>query len=446
MDITPWILLNMHKLEYFVKAIKAKAFIKNHWWFSCFSITHENSDEYKKNPYPYRLIQTPTGFLFIDPENNNDLTPLDGVVKGSPAFTFQDRIELKAGDVENLDEDIVTVTGNILFNVICLVNAFGAKIKYINKKITSIRAIEDKIAPILEDTPDEGVQRDPKYIYVDEYLRFADSVFHLTNFSQLCVWGATEKVITPPPGIAEFKAKVIEKYKDSLTDSTTLARIDKELIDYDAEYLKGDPGLNFLLSGKSRNIVRKKKYLFYGAEPGLSESVKLTPVINSLDEGWDLKAFPQLNDALRAGSFNRGAQTELGGVSVKWLLRASSNIGITQKDCGTTMGEDIPVTSENHHTLKNFSIVTEDGYKTIEPDEDTGQYIGKVVRMRTPMYCKLDLTNYCEVCVGKKLARNPTGLSLTVSEYGSAFLYIFMSAAHAKQLQLQKADLTKIIS
>jgi hypothetical protein len=436
----------VHKLEYFIKAIKAKAFIKNHWVFTCFSITHENADDYKKDPYPYRLIQTPTGFLFIDPENNNDLTPIEGIVKGSPAFTFQDRIELKAKDIDNLDTDIVSTTGNVLFNVICLVNAFGDKVKYINKRITSIRSIEDMIASRIEDTPEEGAVRDPKYIYVDEYIKFVDSVFHLTNFSQLCVWGATEKVITPPPGIAEFKAKVIEKYKDSLTDSTTLARIDKELIEFDAKYLEGDPGLNFLLSSKSRNIVRKKKYLFYGAEPGLTDSVKLQPVLNSLDEGWDLKAFPQLNDALRAGSFNRGAQTELGGVSVKWLLRASSNIVVASKDCGTTMGEDILITPENHKTLIDFSIVTKDGPKLIESEEESGTYIGKVVRMRTPMYCNMELTDYCEVCVGKKLGRNPTGLSLTISEYGSAFLGIFMSAAHAKQLQLQKADLKKIIS
>lgn len=436
----------MHKLEYFKKAIKARAYINNDWVFSCFSITHEDTDSYKLDPYPYRVIQTPTGVYFIDPENDMNLSQMDGVVRGSPAFTFKDRIELEPGDVPNLDEKIVSTTGNVIFNVMTLVESFGKKIKYINKRVTSIRSIEDKIAAIMEDTPEPNAERSDKVIYVDEYIKFAENIFHLTNFTQLCVWGATKKVITPPPGIAEFKAALFEKYKDSLTDSTTLARIDKELIAFDAEYLKGDPGLDFLLSNKSRAIVRKKKYLFYGAEPGLTDSVKLHPVLNSLDEGWDVRAFPQLNDALRAGSFNRGAQTELGGVSVKWLLRASSNIMISQDDCGTTMGEEILIDKDNHEQLKSFSIITDEGTKMIEEDEDTGVYIGKRIVLRTPMYCKLDLTDYCKVCVGKKLARNPTGLSLTISEYGSAFLGIFMSAAHAKQLQLQRADLNKLIS
>lgn len=435
----------MHKNDFFVLAVKANAFIKNHWLFSCFSITYEDNNKWKEDPYPYRVIQNPAGFFFVNPDNKDELIKLEGYVSGSPLFNFQERIELKAGDVESLTEDIVTTTGNILFNKMCLINAFGSKIKYINKRV-SISSIENIIAPVLEDTPKDGEPRLDKFIYVDEYLKFVNSVFHLTNFNQLCVWGATEKVITPPPGIAEFKAKLFEQYKDSLTSSTTIARIDKELVNFDAEYLKGDPGLNFLLSGKSRNIVRKKKYLFYGAEPGLTDSVNLTPIKNSLDEGWDVKHFPDMCDALRAGSFNRGAQTELGGESVKWLLRASSNIVITENDCGSTVGKPFNVTPDNHRKLVDFSIITSEGSKLIAPEDDTGKYIGESLMIRSPMYCKLDLTDYCSVCVGKKLARNPTGLSMTISEYGSSFLGIFMSAAHAKQISLQKADLKMIIS
>lgn len=37
-------------------------------------------------------------------------------------------------------------------------------------------------------------------------------------------------------------------------------------------------------------------------------------------------------DSLRAGSFNRGAQTVLGGVAFKELLRASSNLRIGADD------------------------------------------------------------------------------------------------------------------
>lgn len=435
----------MHKNDYFIQALKSGTYKYNHWIFTCFSITFENENAWKENPYPFRIVKDVLGYSYVNPENPEELIKLTGYVQGSPLFGFQDRIELKAGDVENLDTDIVSTTGNILFNKMCLVNAFGKKIKFMNKRV-SISEIEMMISSIMEDTPKKDEPRLDKFIYVDEYLIFVDSVFYLTNFNQLCVWGATEKVITPPPGIKEFKAQLVEKYKDSLNSSTTIARMDKELVEFDAEYLKGDPGLNFLLSNKSRAIVRKKKYLAYGAEPGLDDSVNLTPIINSLDEGWDISRFPEMNNALRAGSFNRGAQTELGGESVKWLLRASSNIVITEDDCGSTIGKPVFVTSDNHKKLIDFTILINGEKKLIEPDTDTEQYIGKNLMVRSPMYCKLDYTDYCSTCVGKKLGKNPTGLSMTISEYGSSFLGIFMSAAHAKQISLQKADLSKIIS
>lgn len=435
----------MHKNIFFVQALKNGAYIKNHWIFSCFSLTYENENKWKEDPYPYRVVQNPLGFFYVNPENTSELIKLEGYVNGSPLFTFKDRVELKSGDIENLDTDIITTVGNALFNKMCLVNAFGSKIKYVNKRV-SVAELEDVIAPLLQNTPGKDEERQDKYLYVDEYLKFVDSVFHLTNFSQLCVWGATRKVITPPPGIKEFKQGLIEKYRDNLNSSTTIAKIDRELVEFDAEYLKGDPGLNFLLSDKSRKIVRKKKYLFYGAEPGLDDSVKLIPIINSLNEGWDIARFPEMNNALRAGSFNRGAQTELGGEAVKWLLRASSNIVITKDDCGSRVGKPMEVTANNHRKLVDFSIVTQEGSKLIEPEDDTSQYIGKKLMVRSPMYCNLSVTDYCSTCVGKKLAKNPTGLSMTISEYGSSFLSLFMAAAHAKQLSLQKADLDKIIS
>lgn len=435
----------MHKLEFFLKALKAKAYLNKSWMISAFAVIHEDKDQWKTNPYPYRITQTPSGAFFIDPENSMGLTKIDGYSIGSPIFTFKDRIELKAEDVANLKEDIVSTLGNVLFNQICLVYGFGDKIPFVNKKV-STQELENYIASKLEDTPKDESERNSSKLYVDEYLRFVNGLFDLTNFSQLCIWGATEKVITAPPGIEAYKRKLVEENKDRLNDSSVIAKIDKALVEYDAAYLKGDPGENFLLSNKSRAIVRKKKYLMYGAEPGLDDSVKLDPITNSLEEGWDISKFPAMNNALRAGSFNRGAQTELGGESVKWLLRASSNIMITVDDCGSTVGKPLMVNETNHKKLIDFTIMLENQQKLITEEDDTKQYIGKYLMVRSPMYCKLDKTDYCKVCVGKKLAQNPTGLSMTISEYGSAFLGIFMSAAHAKQLQLQKMNLKTVLT
>jgi hypothetical protein len=56
------------------------------------------------------------------------------------------------------------------------------------------------------------------------------------------------------------------------------------------------------------------------------------------------------------------------------------------------------------------------------------------------MFCRLEKTDYCKACVGQRLAENPTGLSAAISEYGSAFLSIYMAAAHGKALVTAKLD------
>ena len=130
----------------------------------------------------------------------------------------------------------------------------------------------------------------------------------------------------------------------------------------------------------------------------------------------------------------------LGGESVKWLLRASSNIMVAQEDCGTRLGNLVEVTNDNYKRLTGFWLVSGTTDTLVTDNEAAGKYLGKVVTVRSPMFCKLDKTDYCSRCVGKRLSDTPTGLSSAVSEYGSAFLGIFLAAAHGKQLTLAKMN------
>ena len=436
----------MKKSEFFIQATKAKCLEKLSWVISAFSLIREDYSAWKKDPYPYRIVQTPTQVLFVNPNNFEELIPLEDSVAGEPAFKFKERLTLPALTLPNQKEEIETTYGNLFFNYCCLVHAFGAKMDYINKSV-SVSDIENKIAPILKDTPKSEDQRSQTDIYVDEYLKFCDSLAYLTNFTQLCVWAATEKVITAPPGIAQLKNKLYEQYKDRITDPAVLAEIDKQLIAFDAEYLKGDPGGdNFLMGAKMRNIARKKMFLSMGAESGLDDEVSMDPMKNSLEEGWDISKFPTMNDNMRAGSYNRGRETQLGGEAVKWLLRASSNITITGSDCGTKMGKTVTVEKDNFKNIIGFTAIINGQNKIIANESELEPYMGSKLMIRSPMYCKLEHTDYCELCVGQNLTKVPTGLSLAISEYGSGFMLLFMKAMHGKELSVAKLDYKKSFS
>lgn len=436
----------MDKKSFFIKAIQAKKYEDLDWIISLFSITKNNSD---KEITSYMLNQSAAQMLFLDPENsdfNNQLTPIDDAVIGEPLFKPRDTLQLKAGDLPNLFEDITTTYGNVIFNCCAIINAFGSKLPYINGSV-DIEDLENKIAKKLKDTPKSIEEKKDNEFYVDELIKFSDGLMFLTGLTQVCVWGATEKVITPPPGLKEFKKELLDKYAGRLTDPTVIAEIDKQLVAFDAEYLKGDPGGdNFLLGSKMRNVTRKKMFLMVGAEAGLDEKSGMDLVQNSLNEGWQLDKFPAMNNSLRAGSFNRGAETQLGGESVKWLLRASSNIKVTEQDCGATMGRVTLIDKVNESRILGFTALIKNQQVLFSEPKDYEAYLGQTLMIRSPMYCKLDKTDFCYTCVGTSLSKNPTGLALAISEYGSAFLSIFLKKMHGTQLAVAKMDYKSTIS
>lgn len=448
----------MNKYEFFKRALAAGEYKRKEWIISAFSLIREGAEDWKLAIYPYRIVPQTNGYYFVDPENDLGLTKIEGGKVGEPLFTMRERIDITPADIPNCTKALNTTCGNLLVNWILCVFPFGKKISYLEGKI-SAKSMEQIILKRLQDDPPlledlnnpnlepKGSPNDP--IYVAEYLKFCDASFFLPGLSQLCVPSATERTMTSSPEIPKLKAKLLKENEGHLHDAATIAKIDAQLVDHDKNvWMKGDPGADFyaVSANKSYNIVRRKSFLMMGAEAsGLSDSLDVDLIENSLSEGWDISKFPAMNDSLRMGSFNRGANTMLGGESVKWLLRTSANMTVAAEDCGSVLGlpEHIEVGEESK--LVGRSVVTPKGPVRVT-DENAKDFAGKDVVVRSPMFCKLPKTDYCAHCVGEKLGANPTGVSVAIADYGNTFLYIYMSAAHGKALLLAKMDYRKSIT
>lgn len=439
----------MLRSEFFISAMKAGMFKKLNWVISAFAKVAEGENDWKKKPYAGRIVQHHTGTYFINEQS--EMVKLEDTSDNSAPYKFKDKLTIKSGDIPNYDgPELETTYGNLICNWLILVHPFGNKIPYVKDKF-DLGGIESIILKRLKDNPKPGDPWDDKEIYVRDYLKYVMAMDYLPGMTQLCVWGATEKTILPPPGIAEFKAKLLKENEGHLHELATIAKIDAQLVEYDAEWLKGDPGENFLLGSKARKVVRKKKHLMHGAEVGMVENaVTGTLIANSLSEGWDISKFPEMNTSLRSGSFDRGAQTAFGGVTVKWLLRASNNLRITERDCGSKIGVwlDVRSPADYKYLIGRTAIDDESGDKqTLVTDESVaGAYLGKRIQVRSPMYCTLSHTDYCVACLGEKLSVNPYGLSTAISEVGSTFLSIFMKKMHGTQLATADAVLEDIFS
>jgi hypothetical protein len=437
----------MQKSDFYLRALASGLYKRKDWIISAFSLIREEPEAWKKDAFAYRIVQTPAGMFFVDPDDVTKLIKISDAKPGEPIFAKWDHLTVKVGQMPNVTQkDVTTTYGNVLVNYILLVNAFGAKIEFLTGKIKTSQ-IEAMILPRFKDNPADPSKRNDQDIYVDEYLRFADGAFFLTGFTQLFTPAGSEKSMLAPDGIVELRKKLLKQYEGRLHDPAVIARIDKELVDYDKNvWLKDDEAKDlFAISeNKSYNVVRRKLFLQMGAEQNsLNDKVEVDYIERSLSEGWDIAKFPSMNNSLRAGTFGRSAQTMLGGESVKWLLRASSNMAVTMEDCGSSLGNDVVIDDTLEKWL-GFSVVTASGHEVIT-EANHGKYLGREVMLRSPMYCWADKTDFCAVCVGPRLSAVPTALSAAIAEYGSAFLAIFMSAAHGKALLLAKMDYQKAI-
>ncbi len=431
------------KLDYFIQALKAECFRRRAWVFSVFSVTKEDDD--KSEIYPFKIYKQEGKYCYKDPSNGMNLTVIEDSDTNLPLLNHKETIRVGytvAANLPPIKEMFETTYGNMFFNYVALIYPFGNKIPFQFGRVKASK-IEDIISTKLTSNPPNlEDERDPNLIYVDEYLKFGEAVMYLSGFTQLWVPGGGVRAMTCHPDTAKVKAALLEKYKGQLHDPAIIAKIEAELIKFDKEnWINSDPDASgFLIKKKSTDIVRKKMFLMYGSEEGFEEKVDANPIFNSLDEGWDFDKFPDMLNVARVGSFKRGAETQLGGEAVKWLLRASSNLAITGDDCGTTNGIPIVITEKNKSNFMRRYIVGSDG-PILLTEENMTQYINQRIVLRSPLFCKLDKTDYCAKCCGDKLSTHKSGLSMAVSDYGSIFMGIMMSAAHSKGLSTAKMDI-----
>lgn len=418
----------MLKLEFLKKyTIEYDLYTKLPWLISLLTV-NDNKEKYIGS-----IIYDNNIPAYYD--ENLELKRFDDAVKNMPLFSHKDIINI---DDPISKKPIKTTVGNYITNLAAIYKPFKGKVAYVNK-VFDVLEIEDMIAPLLRD--DEPLEkRSNNYIYVDEYKEFVKSLMFLSGLSQVVVKAYSEKTLLPAPGITELKNKLLNENKEHLDDPLVISKIEKQLQNYDNEFLKGDDGMKF------KPIVRKRLFMMYGAEKGIGDSTKRKLAKNSLEQGWEVENLPDYINAMRAGSFNRGSETQLGGELVKWLLRASSNIGIGMNDCGTKVGHNMLITDTNYKEIVGLNIINGNNVVAVKDNEMAKSFISKEVTIRTPLYCHNPGINYCKTCLGERLSLNDRGISIAVSDMGSIIMLAFMGAMHGKDLVTKKLDLKKIIS
>lgn len=422
----------MNKRDYFLNALRQESYRWKAWVLECFSVVElrtEPTQPDELNPeasWPFQLYSRDGKVrMFINPATGEEEV-LEGPPLTEELFWRDEWLPLGVGDFKNVKASIETTYGNALFNTVSLVYPFGDLIEFQTGEV-NLGKLEDRIAAALN----------ADQITVEQVKRYYEGTCWLEGFSQLFTVAASPYTVVPHPDYAALKAKLLEENKDRLTDTVTMAKIQKELATLDRAWIAQDPEGGFIRSSKDFDITRAKMYYMYGLEANFNGDGGSTLIKNSLSEGWEPQSLPAGINALRDGSYSRGAMTALGGEAAKTTFRMTANSRVVPMDCGTKIGEPVRFNEFNKNQfIGKIRIDPTTGKQELLTSATVGQWVGKIAYMRTPMYCKAPKPDYCIQCMGEFIRGKETALAIAEAGVSSQMMLVQMKKAHGVALRL----------
>lgn len=438
----------MKRNEYLKLVFTSKTHLIVEWWVRALTEFVENSNQSTPTT-PYLIVRQPWGYGFVLPDGK--IEPLEDSPLDKAPFSIFDKVDVDPQWLPNIKAPLSTDLGILGANALLLAEPFGKKIDFINGEI-SIETIEETIiAPRLTSNPKPGEAidlDDPEKIYVFENNNMSKGIEFISTIMELFTVALTKKTLLPPPGIDEYKKKLLSDPNFNINDPVQLAAFEQKLLEFDARYLKDDPSYGKFASGKILKDSRKKLFLSLGAEGGFNKDGSITGIASSLDDGvpTDPKTYCAIINGGRSGSFSRGAETADGGVAAKRMLAALANYVIEKGDCGSTMGITRLYTKWLVKSLRGRTIINGKDQIKVPMNADTSQYLGKVIKTRSPLYCKLTGERVCQECVGMSMSRYPNGIALPLTEISHSILIARMKAMHTNALTVNKFDLDTLFT
>lgn len=438
----------MNKVEYFTMAMNNNLFKKRQWVIDSFCIV-QNRPTFSEAQYHGQLIVDPKEpdtlywYNLSDP-NDPQAVPIDDTSIKSALFHAKETLQVKANTIPLIKEDMVTTYGIVLANMILLWYPFSGKMAFTSKVIGGW--IEDEILEQLKDNPKEGETEDPDAIYVYELEKLGEACGFLASLSTVFASSGSLGTVTVHPDVLKLRDKLVEENKDNLTDKTTLALIEEQLVKADkASFANDKDAQDFLIGGKAYNPTRKKMYTLIGGTSGFGQGSKIDFIGGSLRDKWKVEDIPLHADEARSGSYFRGKETQFGGADVKVAYRMTMSMSVTDGFCGTKKGKTFTILEDTKSgKFLGRYVATANGPVEIT-EEVFSKLKGKSVQIYSPQFCIAEGSKLCPICVGKTYSALKYGIPSAVANIGDVFMYDKMKRMHGKPLDPVYINLNSIM-
>lgn len=361
------------------------------------------------------------------------------IVVNHARFETSDEFILEKGEYFNSDK-ITTNIGLFIFNKFIIETDLKHVTGYINTPVNkkAVKSIESKISDaLLNDTINTEVMA----TYLNKFQWLAMKFHHVIAGS------FTMKGLKPIPSIVKEKEKLLKEHKKDIEEGKVevMASIEKKLVNQAKEILKDDPSTDLYNSGARGSFENNYKAISIIKGPVYDPiSGKYKLIEANYMEGLNKTDIPQSASSVVAGAYPKAVGTAKGGYQSKSLSAALQAVELDKKgsNCGSKGYITVTLKPGNKKDFLYRYII--EGEKLVLLDSETiDKYIGKTVKMRSPMYCVSK--KLCRTCAGLMYEKlGITSVGMTASRAASTLMNLSMKKFHDSSVKMEPVDIPNI--
>ena len=335
---------------------------------------------------------------------------------------------------------VLTNVGLFVFNKFIIEGQFEDVLGYVNTPI------DNKTEAEIESKLSKALLNDK--ITPEQMAVFFNKLQWLgMQFNSAFASSFTMKTVKPLPSVMKRKEELFKQYEEELKngDVITAVKIENELTELAKSELEGDPGMDLYNSGARGKFGNNYKNMSVIKGPVFNPSTgKWDMVDTNLVTGINKNDIPVYGNSVVMGAYPKAVGTQKSGYSAKQLVAAFQGVVLDEpgSDCGTKGYLEIVLTPSMKQGLLYRYII--EGNKLVLMDDDNiDKYIGRKIKMRSPMYCIGD--KLCSKCAGQMYEKlGIKNIGLTTSKAATTLLNMGMKQFHDSTQSIVKLDISKI--
>jgi hypothetical protein len=332
-----------------------------------------------------------------------------------------------------------TTIGLYFFNKLVTDKFFKDVTGYINVPITggNIKKMYSLISQALFN---DKVTWEEFYFLIDmlEWLAGGD-LAELLNIS------LTNRLYILPPEIKARREELFKKYAKEIEagDVYVGSLIETELVGMARKYLEKFPEWDNFASDAKLNFDNNYKTVMIMKGPILDTGTNSWKIATSnYDDGIKKEEYPLFADSAVSGTYARAIGVAQGGYQVKKFIASLQDVETADlgSDCGTTEYLETILDPFFKETYLDMYII--EGTKLVQlTSENITKYLGKPIKLRSPMFCKYPSPRLCNKCVGEHPYKmNLKTIGLASTKIGSTLMNKRLKAFHNKQVHIYEME------